>query len=97
MEIPDELYRQVKAKSALEGRAVREVTEDLFWGYVGQENRSRSGGERAVPGDRRRLGDREPYPPWFGVLRKRARRVQRHDIDAIRESIARGIAAERGR
>lgn len=30
IEIPDELYRQVKAKSALEGRAIREVTIALY-------------------------------------------------------------------
>ena len=30
IEIPDELYRQVKAKSALEGRSIREVTIALY-------------------------------------------------------------------
>jgi len=30
IDIPDELYRQIKAKSALEGRAVREVTIELY-------------------------------------------------------------------
>lgn len=30
MEIPDELYRRVKAKSALQGRAIREVTMELY-------------------------------------------------------------------
>lgn len=30
IDIPDELYRQVKAKSALQGRPVREVAIDLF-------------------------------------------------------------------
>jgi hypothetical protein len=30
IEIPDELYRKVKAKSALEGRPVREVAIALF-------------------------------------------------------------------
>lgn len=33
-DISDELYRQVKAKAALEGRAVREVTEALYRAYV---------------------------------------------------------------
>lgn len=37
IEIPDELYRQVKAKSALEGRAVREVTIELYQTWVAQE------------------------------------------------------------
>ena len=30
IDIPDGLYRRVKAKSALEGRAVREVTIELY-------------------------------------------------------------------
>ncbi len=41
LEIPDELYRQVKAKSALEGRRVREVTISLY------ENWLRGGGTAA--------------------------------------------------
>jgi hypothetical protein len=34
IEIPDELYRQVKAKSALQGRAIREVTIELYQAWV---------------------------------------------------------------
>ncbi len=34
IEIPDDLYRKVKAKSALEGRAVREVTIELYREWV---------------------------------------------------------------
>ena len=30
IEIPDELVRRVKAKAALEGRAIREVTAELY-------------------------------------------------------------------
>jgi hypothetical protein len=30
IEIPDELYRRVKAKAALQGRAIREVTSELY-------------------------------------------------------------------
>ena len=37
IEIPDELYRQVKAKSALQGRAVREVTIELYQAWLKQE------------------------------------------------------------
>ncbi len=33
-DLPEELYRQGKAKAALEGRAVREVTEALYRAYV---------------------------------------------------------------
>ena len=34
LDLPDELYRRVKSKSALEGRAVREVATALFSAWV---------------------------------------------------------------
>jgi len=30
IEVPDELYRRVKAKTAMQGRAIREVTVELY-------------------------------------------------------------------
>jgi hypothetical protein len=36
IEVPDELYRRVKAKSALQGRAVREVTIELYEAWLKQ-------------------------------------------------------------
>ena len=88
MEIPDELYRQVKAKSALEGRRIREVAVELFQRYVGLGEPS-----ELEPGDRdaevRQQIDDEPAPEWFGVLRRSARRVKRHDMEAVREMTSR--------
>lgn len=37
IDIPDELYRQVKARSALQGRAVREVTVELYERWLASE------------------------------------------------------------
>lgn len=34
LDLPDDLYRQVKARSALEGRTVREVATALFAAWV---------------------------------------------------------------
>jgi hypothetical protein len=34
-------------------------------------------------------------PPWFGALGRTARAVTRHDMSAIRESIARGVVRDR--
>jgi hypothetical protein len=34
IDIPSELYRQVKARSALEGRTVREVTTELYRSWL---------------------------------------------------------------
>jgi hypothetical protein len=45
IDIPDDLYRKVKAKSALEGRPVREVAISLFRQWVEQQDRA----PKAVP------------------------------------------------
>jgi hypothetical protein len=88
VEIPDELYRKVKAKSALKGRRVREVAAELFRGWVGE----------AEPKPARTKSTRTggtPAPPWFGSLRQYAKNAKgRHDMESIRASIARGRAAE---
>ncbi len=93
VDIPDELYRQVKAKSALEGRPVRDVAVELFQGYI-------AGGEaapsatRAAAGRETLLADGQPAPAWFGLARKHMRAVADHGLDAVRESIGRGWARE---
>jgi hypothetical protein len=88
MEIPDDLYRMVKAKSALEGRAIREVAIDLFRRYVSDKT-----AEEECPSTQETplLVDGKPAPPWFGILRKSSRSGQSHDMEAVRESIAKGI------
>ncbi|NJL18751.1 MAG: hypothetical protein HC901_00015 [Bdellovibrionaceae bacterium] len=37
IDIPDDLYRRVKAKTALKGRSVRDVTIELFQKWVDEE------------------------------------------------------------
>lgn len=37
IEIPDDLYRRVKAKSALHGRAIREVTMELYQRWLADD------------------------------------------------------------
>jgi len=37
IDIPDDLYRRTKAKAALQGRAVRDVTIELFQRWVGTQ------------------------------------------------------------
>jgi hypothetical protein len=41
IDIPDDLYRKVKAKSALQGRPVREVAIELFREWVGESPKQR--------------------------------------------------------
>jgi hypothetical protein len=37
IEVPDELYRRVKARAALQGRSVREITIELYEVWLRQE------------------------------------------------------------
>jgi len=39
IDVPDDLYRRVKAKTALQGRAVREVTIELFRNWLEEPER----------------------------------------------------------
>lgn len=36
LDIPDDLYRRVKAKAAMEGLAIREVTTTLYRSWLGE-------------------------------------------------------------
>ena len=84
MDIPDDLYRQVKAKSALEGRPVREVAIELFHHWV--EGARAGNAVIAHP----KADAKVAYPTWFGALRKYAGNARgRHDMDSVRMSVAR--------
>ncbi len=88
MDIPDDLYRRVKAKTALEGLTVREVAVAFFTTWVGDAP-SQPAAKQAT---------REPTTPaWFGSARRYAAAVARHDMDAIRSSIATGRREEHAR
>ena len=89
IEIPDALYRRVKAKSAIEGQPVRQVVMHLFQGWLGEAH--------AVPADKSVLVQCQLAPAWFGAARKYARRVKRHDLPSVRRSIARGRTHENPR
>ncbi len=85
IDIPDDIYRRVKAKSAMEGRPVREVAIELFCDWLSE-------GERESG---RRQGDTGGFekPGWFGALRHFADNAEgRHDMDSVRNSIALGRA-----
>jgi len=89
IDIPDELYRQVKSKSALRGQAVREVAIHLFQGWVLQNDEPVD--EIAIPPGKERV------PTWFGGARKYAQHVKQHDMASIRGSIAKGRMTEESR
>jgi hypothetical protein len=86
IDLPDDLYRRVKAKSALQGQAVREVAIGLFQGWIAEKTPAPE--EAQI-----RAAQRSP-PAWFAGAREYARQVRRHDMATVRRSIARGRARE---
>ena len=82
IDIPDELYRQVKSKSALQGQAIREVAIHLFQGWVSQNEEAEK--EQAP------AAEDPAIPSWFAAARPYAQQVRQHDLDSVRESIAKG-------
>jgi hypothetical protein len=84
IEIPDDLYRRVKAKSAIEGQPVRQVVMHLFQGWLGQTDE--------LPADKPVRVQGRPAPAWFGAARKYAQGVKRHDLTSVRRSIDKGRA-----
>jgi hypothetical protein len=86
LDIPDDLYRQVKARSALEGRSLRSVAIQLFQTWLdaasttGQPTTSMAADETSAP--------------WLAVTRCYLQPDMNHDMEAVRAAIARGWAAE---
>ena len=90
MHIPDEMYREVKAKSALEGRSVRSVTVMLYASWLRglvPEPDSAPSFTASKPCD-----GKKPNLSCFGVGRRFVRKNADgpHDMASIRESIAAG-------
>ena len=81
IDVPDDLYRRVKAKSAMEAQTVREVTVSLYRSWLATPTQ-----EAAIPLHRAE----SVAPAWFGAAKRYALSVDKHDMASIRESIARG-------
>lgn len=90
-DIPDDLYRLVKARSALEGRPIRSVAVQLFQDWLATPD-----SPPEVPPSAEDALTEEDYEkfPWLKITRKYIKSGMSHDMDEIREAITRGSAAE---
>lgn len=89
LEIPDELYRNVKARSALEGRPVRAVAVELFEKWLSGEIEITP---RSPEPARLHAKTAKAYP-WLKIAAKYPTSEKSYEMEAIRESIARGRSA----
>ncbi|MGI8601774.1 MAG: hypothetical protein ACR2OZ_02110 [Verrucomicrobiales bacterium] len=89
LDIPDDLYRRVKARSALEGRPVRSVAVELFQSWLDGPPPPKV---EPVPSE---LTPAElDAAPWLAISRRYVRPGMSHDMDDIRAAIATGWGAE---
>jgi hypothetical protein len=82
IEIPDEIYRRVKAKAAMEGRAIREVTSELYRAWLEEEDNTSLGSSEDWLENWIRLGaealaDDPPGPTATELIEEGRRRLDR--------------------
>ena len=93
LDVPDDLYRAVKSRSAIEGKTVRSVTLMLYGDWLARPEWKPTA-DTATP-----CGKKEkPLPSWFGMGRTHVRKNAGADggIEEMRKAIAAGVAAEHG-
>jgi len=86
LDIPDELYRRVKARSAMEGRPIRAVALQLFENWL-----------NGTPPQGRPPEIETPdltTAPWLAISRRYVRPGMSHDLDEINAAIEAGSATE---
>lgn len=88
LDIPDDLYRRVKARSAMEGRPLRSVAIELFQTWL-QDAQVDDSAKSARTSEERQVDF-----PWLAISQKYVKPGTSEDMEAVRESIARGWVAE---
>ncbi|QTN32738.1 hypothetical protein HZ994_10460 [Akkermansiaceae bacterium] len=86
LEIPDELYRNVKARSALEGRPVRAVAAELFEKWLSGEIETTPKSLEPAP----LPAETAKAYPWLKIAAKYPTGGVSYEMDDIRKSIANG-------
>ena len=79
IEIPDALYRRVKARSAMEGVPLRAVAVELFRKWLDAPD---------LFAPKEVIADKtgETPAPWLSVTRPHIRSGMSHDLDSIRSA-----------
>ncbi|MDE0836240.1 MAG: hypothetical protein OSA84_07805 [Akkermansiaceae bacterium] len=90
LDIPDELYRNVKARSALEGRPVRAVAVELFEKWLTGEIQSDPKSSEPTP----LHAETARAYPWLKIAAKYPKSEVSYEMEDIRQSIARGRSAK---
>jgi len=89
IDIPDDLYRRVKVRCAMGGRPLRAVTIELLQNWLDAPP------IQEPPPVASELTQAElDAAPWLAISRRYVKPGMSHDMEAIREAIAKGWGAE---
>lgn len=89
LDIPDDLYRRVKARSAMEGRPLRAVAIELFQSWLSTGDTEQARPATSLPSEQ----DLAEFP-WLAITKKYVNPGASHDMEDIRRSISNGWAEE---
>ena len=89
LDIPDDLYKRVKVRSALEGKPIRSVAIELFQRWI----QTPSDVEAKMESVSLSAEDYKNYP-WLDLARKYMNGNKSSDLEEIKKSIAMGWAKE---
>ena len=89
LDIPDDLYRRVKARSAMEGRPLRSVAVQLFKNWL------EGPPSPELPPTASELTAAElAAAPWLAITQRYVKPGMSHDMDEMRAAIAKGWGTE---
>lgn len=87
-DIPDNVYRSVKARGAIEGRPLRSIAVELFQNWL----QAPTSPPLAAKNDA--TPEKLTKYPWLAISKRFVKPEVSHDMENIRESIARGWETE---
>ena len=88
IEIPDDIYRQVKSRTALEGLSLRSVAIDLFQRWLS------SSSSQPTSTSSQLTSAELAASPWLSITQPYLRPHLTHYLTEIRSAISRSWAAE---
>ena len=95
---PENIHRWLRATAERNRRSMNQQAIIWLQLCVDAEMRGLSAPDVSSPSSRGGADVRADVPKWFGIGRNHGtRHPRRHDMAAIRESISKGLAGERGR
>ena len=92
LDIPDDLYRRVKARSAMEGRPLRSVAIGLLQQWLDGGDSPPSTASATAPGER--VSTRFDGAPWVNVSRRYVRPGMGHDMEEMRDAASKAWAKD---